>query len=418
VDVVVTSSARFAITPEGRLWSRSPTFGCDFWTRYLDVFDRVRLVVRANEVSRIDQDWRLATGANIEPYPLPYYEGPIQFLVTRNRIRTALRKIIEEPAALLLRLPCPIAVEAISIRDASRPFGAEVIGDPFDTFAPGSVKHPLRPLLRWWLPRTLRRACTLSSATSYVTEHALQSRYPPRDETFTTHYSSLDLPHEVLVPIPRSEHCFDKQSMTIIFVGTLAQLYKGPDVLLDAFAEYAQSASLVRLLYVGEGQHQCMLEHRARQHGLADRVLFRGQLPAGDAVYEQLDAADLFVLPSYQEGLPRAMIEAMARGSPCIGSTVGGFSELLPKKYLVPPGNPRALAARIKTVLENKSELAEMSATNLVKARDYERSQLRRRRKEFYTQLKELTLEWIRGNCPCNSRGGMSPEAASNGRSA
>ena len=68
----------------------------------------------------------------------------------------------------------------------------------------------------------------------------------------------------------------------------------------------------------------------------------------GHGVTEQLDAADVFVLPSRQEGLPRAMIEAMARSLPCVGSDVGGISELIPD-WVVPPNDPQALALKFSS---------------------------------------------------------------------
>ena len=122
-------------------------------------------------------------------------------------------------------------------------------------------------------------------------------------------------------------------------MGTLEQLYKAPDVLLDAVGQCFRQGLDLELVWIGGGQYQQQLEARAKELGLSPRVRFLGQLPAGDAVRGELDRADLFVLPSRQEGLPRAMLEAMARGLPCIGSTVGGIPELLPAEDLVPPGD-------------------------------------------------------------------------------
>ncbi len=83
----------------------------------------------------------------------------------------------------------------------------------------------------------------------------------------------------------------------------------------------------------------------------------------------ELDSADLFVSPSRQEGVPRAMIEAMARGLPCIGSSVGGTPETLPQEFLVPPNDRPRLAAEIMRVAANPNLMEAMSAQNLSRAK-------------------------------------------------
>jgi glycosyltransferase involved in cell wall biosynthesis len=148
---------------------------------------------------------------------------------------------------------------------------------------------------------------------------------------------------------------------------------------------------------VGDGKHRPELEARAAAHGLAGRVSFRGQLTVGGPVRAQLDAADLFVLPSYQEGLPRAMVEAMARALPCLGSTVGGIPELLPEEDLVPPGRADALAAKIREVAADPPRLARMSARNLAKAAEYRADILHERRRAFYRCVREQTEAWLTG---------------------
>jgi glycosyltransferase involved in cell wall biosynthesis len=107
-----------------------------------------------------------------------------------------------------------------------------------------------------------------------------------------------------------------------------------------------------------------------------------------------LDHADLFVLPSRTEGLPRAMIEAMARALPCIGSTVGGIPELLPPEDLVPPGDAAALARKIREVVCDPDRMARMSARNLEQARQYREDALSGRRIAFYQRVREVTEAW------------------------
>jgi hypothetical protein len=130
--------------------------------------------------------------------------------------------------------------------------------------------------------------------------------------------------------------------------------------------------------------------------GIGERVHFRGQLTAGEAVRAELDAADLFCMPSRTEGMPRAMLEAMARALPCIGSTVGGIPELLPPEDLVPPGDVAALAAKIRDSIGDPVRMAAMSARNLERAHRYREEILRERRTECYRALRARTEAWQR----------------------
>jgi glycosyltransferase involved in cell wall biosynthesis len=125
------------------------------------------------------------------------------------------------------------------------------------------------------------------------------------------------------------------------------------------------------------------------------RTLFLGELPAGEAVRAELDRADLFVLPSRTEGLPRAMLEAMARALPCLGSTVGGIPELLPPEDMVSPGDVTALARKIREVLADPPRMSRMSARNLEKAQAYREEILQERRVAFYQHVKEKTEAWL-----------------------
>jgi glycosyltransferase involved in cell wall biosynthesis len=274
------------------------------------------------------------------------------------------------------------------------PYGVEVGSDPYDVFAPGSIKHPLRPFFRWLSPRRLRRQCSGACAAAYVTEHALQRRYPPSPGAFSTHFSDVDLPGEAFVASPRPRKD-ELRAATLITVGTLAQLYKAPHVLIDAVAVCVREGFDLRLLLVGDGKHRSELEARAAAGGLADRVEFLGQLPAGGAVAAQLDRSDVFVLPSYQEGLPRAMIEAMARALPCIGSTVGGIPELLAPEDLVPPGDVAALARTIREIVGDPERRARMSARNLRRAGQFCADLLHQRRIDFLQQLRDATETWL-----------------------
>jgi glycosyltransferase involved in cell wall biosynthesis len=113
-------------------------------------------------------------------------------------------------------------------------------------------------------------------------------------------------------------------------------------------------------------------------------------------VREELDRSSLFVLPSRTEGLPRAMLEAMARGLACVGSTVGGIPELLAAEDLVPAGDSAALARRIVEVSRDPRRMERMAARNRQKALEYREEVLGPRRTAFYRHIADTTREWMR----------------------
>lgn len=151
----------------------------------------------------------------------------------------------------------------------------------------------------------------------------------------------------------------------------------------------------MKLRVVGDGRYRAELARRAESVGVGKQIEFLGWLPSGEPVNEQLDSADLFILPSRQEGLPRAMVEAMARGLPCIGTAVGGIPELLPEDDLVEPGDAVSLSRKITEVLSSPERLNQMSIRNVEKAKKYSERLLRGKRESFYRYVKEKTEDRI-----------------------
>jgi glycosyltransferase involved in cell wall biosynthesis len=211
------------------------------------------------------------------------------------------------------------------------------------------------------------------------------------DEGFWSHYSSIDLESEA---IGNARGGINQKAYRLVTVGSLAQRYKGIDVLIGALARCVQAGLNLTAVVVGDGRFRSELEAHAAHLGVAARISFVGEVQAGKPVRDILDASDLFVMPSRTEGLPRAMIEAMARGLPCIGSAVGGIPELLGAANMVLPDDPAVLAAKIREVLGDHSRMTEMSQQNLTTAKKYAEPVLAARRKRFYEHVRDFTQAW------------------------
>lgn len=393
MNVFVNTSARFARTPDGRLWSSFESLAYDYWTRFLDVFDRVNVLARAIPVGQPMNGSKPVSGPGVEVIPLPNWVGIPQYAGVYFSVRKLIQQSVSQGDAIYLSMPCVIGDLMWRSLPAGRPFGVAVCGDPYDAFARHTSKHPLRPVIRWWFSHRLRTACRKACACTYVTQYALQRRYPCGHGAFSTFYSNIHLPLEAIVDAPRAEvkRC---APFRLVNVTSFDSWYKGSDTLIEAFSTCVRQGVDATLTLIGDGRHRVEAQGMAEKLGVARRVEFVGQLPNSAAVRAELDTADLFVLPSRTEGLPRAMVEAMARALPCIGTAVGGIPELLATDDLVPPNDPSALARKINEVVANAARRAAMSERNLSIARTYSSDVLRSRRIAFYQALKIQSAQW------------------------
>jgi glycosyltransferase involved in cell wall biosynthesis len=138
----------------------------------------------------------------------------------------------------------------------------------------------------------------------------------------------------------------------ILHVGRHVAL-KGGDILIRAFAQAKASLPVnTGLLFLGEGEQTETWKQLARELGVGAAVQFAGTSGEPEAYYR---AADAFVLPSLNEGMPNALLEAMACGLPCVASDTGGIRDVLAEQFagqLVTPGDVDALAAALIRLLQ------------------------------------------------------------------
>ena len=397
LTVVLVLEERFNRTPDGRIWASGP-LRSSVWPRYLRVFDALRVVARVRSVPAVPADWEPAEAPNVSFAAVPSYVGPWQYARRARQVRSAIRGAVDPKDAVILRVPSQLAsILAPSLRARKHPFAVEVVGDPYDVFAPGAVRDPLRPALRQLFVRRLRQQCRHAVSALYVTEAALQRRYPcPRS---SVGISNVVLTEQHFRDVPRSVDG-ERRPFRLVMVGTLEQLYKAPDVLISAVAECVHGQLDLQLTLVGGGQYRGLLERQAHGLGIAERIRFLGHLSRPEDVRAVLDESDLFVLPSHQEGLPRALVEAMARALPCISSTVGGIPELLPADDLVPPGDSSMLARKIREVLQDRARLQAMSSRNLKRSRDFREEALQMRRTTWLSQVRDLMIDQLRRDGP------------------
>jgi glycosyltransferase involved in cell wall biosynthesis len=181
----------------------------------------------------------------------------------------------------------------------------------------------------------------------------------------------------------------------VLFVGALTKWhkYKGLDILLKAFKHVRRNDA--RLLIVGDGDLKGEYQRQCVSLGLADKVVFAGNVPDKD-LPKFYAASTMLVLPSKDrsEGFGLTILEANASGKPAIGSNVGGIPNVIKhgvNGLLVPPCDEKALATSISTLLEDETLAKEMgeASRRVAEAHDWKRTA--EAVEKIYLQIRKAT---------------------------
>lgn len=220
----------------------------------------------------------------------------------------------------------------------------------------------------------------------YVTEKYLQKRYPTEGKAIGL--SNVDLPQ-------LSQNVFMKRQEKIqhtgkYIIGTAAAVnvkYKGQENVIRALRILRDSnCEDFEYQLVGKGD-ATYLRTIAKKEGVIDKVSFLGCLSHND-IFEWLDSIDIYIQPSLQEGLPRALIEAMSRGIPCLGTNTAGIPELLNAEFIYKRNKnmPKEIVEKLLAIA-NKETMKRASEYNYEKSMKFQKSIIEEKRKDFYSHF-------------------------------
>ena len=165
---------------------------------------------------------------------------------------------------------------------------------------------------------------------------------------------------------------------------------KGEKTLIRCVRLARERGYNVTAVLIGDGSKRAEFQKLAEELDVQEYLKFTGLLSSSDAVRERLKKADIFVFPTQAEGLPRGILEAMACGMPVLSTPVGGIPEVLEKRYMFDPLDAEAFANAVCRLMDDPSELNEMSRRNFSVAENYKNTILQERREQFYKKLKAL----------------------------
>ena len=294
-----------------------------------------------------------------------------------------IREAVSSVDFVICRLPSEIGYRAISeaIKVGKKVY-AEVVACPSDNLS--NYGNFVAKAYSWVAFSRMRKAVQSAQFVTYVTQEFLQKRYPAKIDSITSAISDVSIPFTKTVS--RSVSWRKGGLIKIGLIGSPSSKIKGVDVAIKALSLLLECELNVELRVLG-GDDLGRNRKFINKFGVEERVHCEGFLVSRDEVFAWLDSLDIYIQPSYTEGLPRAVVEAMSRGLPVVATNVGGMSELVNNNYLFSPGNFRDLANLIKDLIGEPNEYEVQSKQSLLVSARFIDDLLASQREEFYYEF-------------------------------
>lgn len=349
----------------------------DALSRYTQVFGDVVVIARVLEHETGSSKYSLITNERV---------------TIKNGLKLGYEGFKREVAKadqVICRLPSVFGNKAVRLaKKMDKPYLVELVACPWDSLWNHSIKGKVAAPYMTYLTRKYVRE---AKHVLYVTNQFLQERYPTNGRSVNcsnvvlTSFDPLILERR----IKRIKSKRDK-----IIIGTAAAVdvkFKGQQFVIQALGNLKkQGLTNYEYQLVGAGDPSYLMEV-AKKHNVENQIKFLGSLPHKQ-VFDWMDQIDLYVQPSRQEGLPRALIEAMSRGLPAFGARTGGIPELLEDKYIFSNTNKN-----IKEIIGILGRFDEYSMIvqakrNFEESKKYEKKRIDDRRTRFFESFRVETV--------------------------
>jgi glycosyltransferase involved in cell wall biosynthesis len=378
------------------IWYTQGPAGPETGEKYLPYFDQITVAGRQGNADGEDLSRLSRLDPRIHVVTLPNLSGITAQITRRGATRQALRALIADVDAVIVRVPTELGFVAVELAEKQGlPLATDVGACAYDGMRAygglvGKFYAPLRA-------HRARQAVQRSSFVHYVTQRYLQDRYPPAPKAQTLAVSDVTIamaqPQTLATRLDRIEARAANPEKRLVFgtVGSLVGKLKGLHVAIEALGRLQTQLPPFEYRILGGG-NPTPLKALADRHGLGDLVYFDGTRPAGEQVLQWLDGVDVYLQPSLREGLSRATIEAMSRACPAIVSDIAGMYELIDDAERVPPGDVSALMRAIRRAVAPDWQLTH-AKRNWNRARDYASETLDPKRDCFWLSFAQAARQ-------------------------
>ncbi|WP_075618327.1 glycosyltransferase [Paenisporosarcina indica] len=351
--ITIVSEQRFFVDKNNNYYTTAP----DFFDKIADLYGEkltiLNLVGRVVYTDNIEQLFKIGINSKLNYYSIDNFNGIKDFMKKLINISLSLQKIIFKSDVVILKLPFLTSIPAFVFCKIYRKIiVSQIVGDPQETLNSISGNKKVGKLAF-----LVMKFIIINSDIRFAVSSYLSKKYGSKNKKIKISNESSLLQEHFSPPVMKQI----LSPIKILFVGRISK-EKGINLLIEAFNIVKEKYDL-NLTIIGDGPQITELKELCIKLNIMNLIEFKGKIAYGDTLLKEYREADIFVLPSYSEGLGKVVLEAMANSTNVIASNVGGLPDIVRNNetgLLFKVGQVNDLVEKIEYYLENPKEMQKM----------------------------------------------------------
>lgn len=355
--------------------------------RYTKVFDKLVVCTRYHD-SDNNEGVKLSSAKNVIFHCTKIGNRSIEMYTKIKKLEEHIEKEVKLVDCVIARMSIFGIIAVKYAKKYNKPYIFEVVGRTWDAYWNHSLKGKIQaPFLELLMKKIVREA----PYVTYVTQKFLQKCYPTKG--ISAGISDVQLQQfddsVYIERVKKINSYTNNKEMIIATVGGVNVRAKGQQFIIEALSKLGDQGNKY-IYYIIGGGDQTYLKTVSKKFKVEKKIKFLGAL-SHEEVFEVLKEVDIYAQPSLQEGLPRALIEAMSRGIPAFGTRTAGIPELLDESVICRRKNVDDICNVLNKM--DRKYMIKLAKQNYMKSKEFDCDILNKKWINFFMKFRDENIK-------------------------